>query len=89
MHMVFFDFKAIGPGKRGGYRGGIIKNHQKTTSKGGSTTPYIPPFKRAIMIYFKGGMGTGCVESILREEWVRARVDLIAPYRLVFMSNHR
>ena len=31
--MIFFDFKAIGPGKRGGYRGGIIKNHQKTMSK--------------------------------------------------------
>ena len=69
MHMLIFDFKAIGPGKRGGYRGGIIKNHQKTTSKGGSTTPYIPPFKRAIMIYFKGGMGMHLPALVV--QWLR------------------
>ena len=30
MHMVFFDFKAIGADKSIDYSGGIIKNHQKT-----------------------------------------------------------
>ena len=34
---VFFDFKASGADKRVDYRGGIIKNHQKTISKWGST----------------------------------------------------
>ena len=34
---VFFDFKASGDGSRVDYRGGIIKNHQKTMSKWRST----------------------------------------------------
>ena len=30
MHMVFFDFKSGGADKRVDYRGGTIKNHQKS-----------------------------------------------------------
>ena len=30
MHMLIFDFKSGGADKRVDYRGGIIKNHEKT-----------------------------------------------------------
>ena len=44
--MILFEFKASDTSSRVGYRGGTIKNHQKTMSKGGSkggsTAPYIP-----------------------------------------------
>ena len=33
MHMLIFDFKSGGADKRVDYRGGTIKNHQKTFKK--------------------------------------------------------
>ena len=45
---VFFDFKASGDGSRVDYRGGIIKNHEKTMPNGsvfgGGTPTHIYPF---------------------------------------------